>query len=56
MPHPADYAPPAPAASYGAEDTGRGLQLIASLAERWGTRALAHGKSVWCTVALTPGP
>jgi hypothetical protein len=52
MPHPADSAPPA---SDGAEDTGRGLQLVASLAERWRTRPLAHGKSVWRMVALTPG-
>ena len=38
------------------DEHGRGLQLVASLAERWGTRPLAHGKSVWCMVALTPGP
>jgi PAS domain S-box-containing protein len=38
------------------DEHGRGLQLVASLAERWGTRPLAHGKSVWCMLALTPGP
>jgi anti-sigma regulatory factor (Ser/Thr protein kinase) len=34
------------------DEHGRGLQLVASLAGRWGTRPLPHGKSVWCTVAL----
>ena len=34
------------------DEHGRGLQLVASLARRWGTRPLPHGKSVWCTVAL----
>jgi len=34
------------------DEHGRGLQLVASLAERWGTRPLRHGKSVWCTLAL----
>jgi anti-sigma regulatory factor (Ser/Thr protein kinase) len=34
------------------DEHGRGLQLVASLADRWGTRPLPHGKSVWCTVAL----
>jgi PAS domain S-box-containing protein len=36
------------------DEHGRGLQLVASLAERWGTRPLPHGKSVWCMVALGP--
>jgi anti-sigma regulatory factor (Ser/Thr protein kinase) len=36
------------------DEHGRGLQLVASLADRWGTRPLPHGKSVWCTVALSP--
>jgi anti-sigma regulatory factor (Ser/Thr protein kinase) len=34
------------------DEHGRGLQLVASLARRWGTRPLPHGKSVWCIVAL----
>src|SRR6185436_7483744 len=34
------------------DEHGRGLQLVASLARRCGTRPLPHGKSVWCTVAL----
>jgi anti-sigma regulatory factor (Ser/Thr protein kinase) len=35
------------------DEHGRGLQLVASIAERWGTRPLPHGKSVWCMLALT---
>jgi len=31
---------------------GRGLQLVAALAESWGTRPTASGKSVWCALAI----
>jgi hypothetical protein len=34
------------------DEHGRGIQLVASLAERWGTRPLPHGKSVWCMLVL----
>ncbi|GII24037.1 SpoIIE family protein phosphatase [Planosporangium mesophilum] len=41
------------------DEHGRGLQLVAHLADRWGTRPTQHGKAVWCvfsipTVAVRP--
>ncbi|WP_269084785.1 ATP-binding SpoIIE family protein phosphatase [Streptacidiphilus anmyonensis] len=33
-----------------AEESGRGLRLVDSLADRWGTRATAEGKSVWLSL------
>jgi anti-sigma regulatory factor (Ser/Thr protein kinase) len=33
------------------DEHGRGLQIVAALAERWGTRATEDGKSVWCVVS-----
>ncbi|MGC9671197.1 SpoIIE family protein phosphatase [Planosporangium sp. 12N6] len=35
------------------DEHGRGLQLVAHLADRWGTRPTPHGKAVWC-VFSTP--
>jgi anti-sigma regulatory factor (Ser/Thr protein kinase) len=36
----------------GAEDEhGRGLQIVAALADRWGTRPTHRGKTVWCVLA-----
>jgi anti-sigma regulatory factor (Ser/Thr protein kinase) len=35
-----------------ADDHGRGLQLTAAVAHRWGTRPLRDGKSVWCELTL----
>ena len=32
-----------------AEEGGRGLSIVAALAERWGTRPLRSGKVVWAT-------
>jgi signal transduction histidine kinase/DNA-binding response OmpR family regulator/serine phosphatase RsbU (regulator of sigma subunit) len=32
---------------------GRGLQLVAMMADDWGTRPVSDGKSVWCALALT---
>jgi serine phosphatase RsbU (regulator of sigma subunit)/anti-sigma regulatory factor (Ser/Thr protein kinase) len=32
---------------------GRGLQLIAMMADEWGTRPIHDGKSVWCALELT---
>jgi len=34
------------------DDHGRGLQLTAAVAHRWGTRPLRDGKSVWCELTL----
>lgn len=34
------------------DEHGRGLQLVALLAERWGTRPTQEGKSVWCMFPL----
>jgi anti-sigma regulatory factor (Ser/Thr protein kinase) len=35
-------------------ETGRGLQLIKSLAQRWGVRRGTDGKIVWCDLAILP--
>jgi anti-sigma regulatory factor (Ser/Thr protein kinase) len=35
------------------DEHGRGLQLVAMLADRWGTRPLRDGKSVWCLLPLS---
>jgi anti-sigma regulatory factor (Ser/Thr protein kinase) len=32
---------------------GRGLQLVAMMADEWGTRPIRDGKSVWCALELT---
>jgi hypothetical protein len=32
---------------------GRGLQLVAMMADQWGTRPTPAGKSVWCVLALS---
>jgi anti-sigma regulatory factor (Ser/Thr protein kinase) len=34
------------------DERGRGLQLVALLADRWGTRATANGKAVWCMFTI----
>ena len=31
---------------------GRGLQLVAMMADEWGTRPIHDGKSVWCALVL----
>jgi anti-sigma regulatory factor (Ser/Thr protein kinase) len=33
-------------------DGGRGLLLVDSLADAWGHRPAAHGKVVWCAIAV----
>jgi anti-sigma regulatory factor (Ser/Thr protein kinase) len=33
------------------DEHGRGLQIVAALADRWGTRATEDGKSVWCVLS-----
>ncbi|MFD7838328.1 ATP-binding protein [Streptomyces sp. NPDC059761] len=35
---------------------GRGLLLVASLAERWGVGPRRPGKVVWCELAVTGRP
>ncbi|MFD7880064.1 ATP-binding protein, partial [Streptomyces sp. NPDC059766] len=44
-----DAAPSAPHVQHArtVDESGRGLFIIASLAERWGTRYTADGKIVW---------
>lgn len=38
-------------------ETGRGLLLVQAYADRWGVRALQHGKVVWFTLgSRTPSP
>ncbi|MGZ4590389.1 MAG: SpoIIE family protein phosphatase [Actinomycetes bacterium] len=34
------------------DEHGRGLQLVALLADRWGTRPVPDGKAVWCVFSL----
>jgi anti-sigma regulatory factor (Ser/Thr protein kinase) len=50
--HDAGRALPRPRDAGPAEDTGRGLRLVAAISDRWGTRPDVDGKSVWCTVRL----
>ena len=41
------------------QEAGRGLELVATLADRWGVRPTADGKVVWAEIgpaALTPPP
>ncbi len=33
------------------DEHGRGMQIIAALAARWGTRPTEHGKAVWCVLS-----
>ena len=32
------------------DEHGRGLALVSAVAERWGTKPLRDGKSVWCVL------
>ncbi|WP_329363505.1 SpoIIE family protein phosphatase [Streptomyces sp. NBC_00669] len=42
--------------SAGAEDEGgRGMRIVSRLAREWGTSRSAHGKTVWCELALPRG-
>jgi PAS domain S-box-containing protein len=38
------------------EEHGRGLQIIAALSTRWGTRPTEHGKAVWCLLSAQGQP
>ncbi|NUR10098.1 MAG: SpoIIE family protein phosphatase [Nocardioidaceae bacterium] len=33
------------------DEHGRGLQIVAALADRWGTRPTERGKAVWCVLS-----
>jgi hypothetical protein len=35
------------------DEHGRGLQLVALIADRWGTRPTPDGKSVWCALSVS---
>ncbi|MFC4606303.1 ATP-binding protein [Streptomyces maoxianensis] len=37
-------------------ESGRGLLLVAALADRWGVGERDPGKIVWCEFAVSPGP
>ena len=52
-----DASPRGPVAkSHSAQaTTGRGLKLVAALADEWGTEARSDGKTVWCTLRLDRG-
>jgi anti-sigma regulatory factor (Ser/Thr protein kinase) len=39
-----------------AEECGRGLHLLATLAADWGTVLTAVGKAVWCEISIASGP
>jgi PAS domain S-box-containing protein len=37
------------------DEHGRGLQIVAALSTRWGTRATEDGKAVWCMLSAHAG-
>ncbi|MFJ9040193.1 ATP-binding protein [Streptomyces sp. NPDC102406] len=46
----------APSAPRAEEEHGRGLLLVAALADKWGVGERDPGKSVWCEFEAEPGP
>jgi hypothetical protein len=36
---------------HGDDEHGRGLQIVAALSTRWGTRPTEQGKAVWCMLS-----
>ncbi|WP_190122499.1 ATP-binding protein [Streptomyces inusitatus] len=42
--------PPRPRHASGGDTSGRGLELVDGLADRWGWRREGCGKSIWCEV------
>ena len=44
-----------PEDSPGRPGGGRGLAIVAAVAEEWGVEPTGEGKRVWCRLALTPG-
>ncbi|MEU5898487.1 MULTISPECIES: ATP-binding protein [Streptomyces] len=51
--HDGSSAVPTLSAVCGEAECGRGLHLLASLSEEWGTVVTAAGKVVWCEISLT---
>ncbi|MFJ4845617.1 SpoIIE family protein phosphatase [Streptomyces sp. NPDC088733] len=53
-----DGAPSSPRVKHArtVDETGRGLFIVASLAEQWGTRHHAHGKTVWAELPVPAAP
>ncbi|MFQ6142730.1 ATP-binding protein [Streptomyces sp. SID10815] len=47
--------PPRERAARPDDESGRGLQLVASSARRWGTRPAEAGKTVWFELAVPDG-
>jgi hypothetical protein len=45
---------PRPRRAAWTDEGGRGLQLIAALCDRWGTRNVATGKVIWTEQSLPP--
>ncbi|MFI7316202.1 ATP-binding protein [Streptomyces venezuelae] len=52
--HDGSRAVPTLSAVCGEAECGRGLHLLASLSEEWGTLVTAAGKAVWCELSLEP--
>ncbi|CAM5708493.1 hypothetical protein SALBM135S_03534 [Streptomyces alboniger] len=52
--HDKSRAVPTLSAVCGEAECGRGLHLLASLCEEWGTLLTATGKAVWCELSLEP--
>jgi serine phosphatase RsbU (regulator of sigma subunit)/anti-sigma regulatory factor (Ser/Thr protein kinase) len=52
----ADSSPALPRVQHAARDdeTGRGLQIVSQLSQRWGSRRTRDGKVVWCEQQLPP--
>ena len=53
----ADSSPALPRIRYAARDdeSGRGLQIVSQMAQRWGARRTPAGKVVWCEQPLPSG-
>ncbi|MDH2393587.1 ATP-binding protein [Streptomyces sp. HNM0663] len=49
----ASARPPLPRHADGEDTSGRGLELVDGLADRWGWRLESVGKSIWCEVDRT---
>lgn len=46
--------PPQPRCAEAGDESGRGLLLVDTLADSWGTRPVDPGKTIWFTLRLTP--